>query len=225
MNDIKIAMCDDVEQLCLNIRDFCKYSDGIEFVGYCNNVSECIDMLKKSKPDILLLDIQIETEDAGIKIIPDILEVMPELKIIMLTAYADSGYIFEAIVSGASDYIVKTCTMEEIINKIKSVYNNDNNLEPEILAKFKQKSQDLAKAHKNLLYMLNIMITLSSTELEVLKELYNGKTYNDISRTRFVETSTVRSMSSRILKKFGASSMNSLITTLHEMKIFDMFIK
>ena len=67
MNDIKIAMCDDVEQLCLNIRDFCKYSDGIEFVGYCNNVSECIDMLKKSKPDILLLDIQIETEDAGIK--------------------------------------------------------------------------------------------------------------------------------------------------------------
>ena len=79
MNDIKIAMCDDVEQLCLNIRDFCKYSDGIEFVGYCNNVSECIDMLKKSKPDILLLDIQIETEDAGIKIIPDILEVMPEL--------------------------------------------------------------------------------------------------------------------------------------------------
>lgn len=225
MSKIKIAMCDDVEQLCINLKNFCRYSDEIEFVGYCTMSNECIDMLKNSKPDILLLDIQIETESAGISIIPDILEIMPDIKIIMLTAYSDSNYIFESMVSGASDYLLKNVEFDDIIKKVKSVYNNENYLDPEILSKFKQKSHDLAKAHKSLMYMVNKMITLSSTEFEVLKELYDGKTYNDIAHSRFVEASTVRSMCSRILKKFDSSNMNELLSILRDMKIFDMFIK
>ncbi len=65
------------------------------------------------------------------------------------------------------------------------------------------------------------MITLSSNELEVLTDIYNGKTYNEIAQERFVENTTVRSMCSRILRKFQAQNMNELITNLRDMKIFD----
>lgn len=71
--------------------------------------------------------------------------------------------------------------------------------------------------------MLNKMITLSSNELEVLTDIYNGKTYNEIAQERFVENITVRPMCSRILRKFQAQNMNELITNLRDMKIFDSF--
>ena len=71
--------------------------------------------------------------------------------------------------------------------------------------------------------MLNKMITLSSNELEVLTDIYNGKTYNEIAQERFVENTTVRSMCSCILRKFQAQNMNELITNLRDMKIFDSF--
>lgn len=223
MNTINVAMCDDAEYLCINIKNHFKYVEGVDFVGYTTGSDSCVDLILNTKPDILLLDIQIESKTSGIDILPALFDAAPDLKVIMLTSYMDSEYIFDSLANGASDYIIKSCSNNELTKKIKEVYNDTNTIEPEIFSIFKQKSQNLAIAHKSLIFVLNKMITLSSNEIEVLKALYNGESYNEIAEKRVVENTTVRSMGSRILRKFGASSMRDLINDLRNMKIFDLF--
>ncbi len=223
MKKIRLAICDDFEYLCINIKNQFKYSEEFDFLGYCTSAAKCTAMVESFKPDILLLDVQLETETAGIDIIPEILDKSPQTKIIMLTSYSNDDYIFDSIINGASDYICKNCTIDEMFSKIKNVYNNKSTLSPEIALKFNAKSREVTISHRSLIYMLDKIIKLSSSELEVLKDLYNGKTYNQIAKERFVEACTVRSMGSRILKKFNATNIKTLVRELHEIKIFDLF--
>ncbi len=223
MSKIKVAMCDDAEYLCINLKNQLKYQDELEFVGYTTASSSCADLVSETRPDVLLLDIQIETKTSGIDILPSLLKLSPDLKIIMLTSYMDSSYIFDSLSNGAEDYVMKSCSTEELIKKIREVYHSCNTIEPKIFNIFKQKSKNLASAHKSLIYLLNKMITLSPNETELLKALYNGESYTEIARRRVVEDTTVRSMASRILRKFDCSNMHDLIQDLRDMKIFDLF--
>lgn len=223
MNNIRVAMCDDTECLCVNIKNQLKYVEDMEFVGYTTDSGACVELVQNTRPDVLLLDIQMENRNSGIDILPQLLEAAPGTKIIMLTNYVDSTYIFNSLSIGAADYVEKTCSNEELFSKIRAVYNNENTIKPEIFNAFKQKTQTLATAHKSLMFAFSRMITLSATELEVLKALYDGLTYNDIAKMRTTENTTVRSMGSRILRKFGVTSMRELIESLREMKIFDLF--
>lgn len=223
MDKIKVAMCDDAEYLCVNIKNHFKYLDDLEFVGYTTDSAACAKLVGETTPDILLLDIQMETKTSGIDILPKLQTILPELKIIMLTSYMDSAYIFDSLANGAADYVIKSCSNEELVQKIRDVYHGCNTLEPQIFNIFKQKSQSLSTAHKSLIFVLNKMISLSPNEVELLKDLYNGESYTEIARKRFVENTTVRSMASRILRKFDCSNMHDLIQNLRDMKVFDLF--
>lgn len=216
-------MCDDVDFLCQNIKEHIKYHDDLEFLGYCTSASGCAKMIKRYNPDVLLLDIQLESEYAGIEIIPSLLEEKSDLKIIVMSSYSYSDYIFHAIVNGAVDYITKDCSIEQIIEKIYDAYNNKSSLMPEISQKFTTMSRELNTSHKSLIYMLNIVITLSKTEFEILKLLCTGMSNNEIAKMRYTEVSTVRSTCSNILKKFHATNMKSLVNSINELHVFDYF--
>ena len=223
MDKIKVVMCDDAEYLCVSIKNHFKYLDDLEFVGYTIDSASCVKLVSETKPDILLLDIQMETKTSGIDILPKLQTVTPNLKIIMLTSYMDSTYIFDSLANGAADYVIKSCSNEELVQKIRDVYRGCNALEPQIFNIFKQKSKNLSTAHKSLIFVLNKMISLSPKEVELLKALYNGESYTEIAQKRFVENTTVRSMGSRILRKFDCSNMHDLIQNLRDMKVFDLF--
>lgn len=223
MKNIKVAMCDDAEYLCNNIKNYFNYAEGLEFVGYTTEAASCGEMIAKTQPDVLLLDVRMESDAAGIDILPELFDIKNDLKVIMLTSYMDNQYIFDSLANGASDYIIKSCSNDELIKKIKSVYNDCNTLEPEIFNIFKKKSHDLATAHKSIIFMLGKLISLSPNEFQVLKALYNGDSYSKIAKERVVEDTTVRSMGSRILKKFGESNMRELINNLKELQIFELF--
>ena len=135
----------------------------------------------------------------------------------------DSTYIFDSLANGAADYVIKTCSSEDLMQKIRDVYHGCNTIEPQIFNIFKQKSKGLATAHKSLIFVLSKMITLSPKEVELLKDLYNGESYNEIAKKRVVENTTVRSMGSRILHKFDSPNMQVLIQNLRDTKVFDLF--
>lgn len=223
MDKIKVAMCDDAEYLCVSIKNHFKYLDDLEFVGYTTDSPSCINLVSECSPDILLLDIQMESKTSGIDILPKLQNAAEDLKIIMLTSYMDSTYIFDSLANGAVDYVIKSCSNEDLVQKIRDVYHGCNTLEPQIFNIFKQKSKNLATAHKSLIFVLSKMITLSPNEVELLKALYNGESYNEIAQKRVVESTTVRSMGSRILRKFDSPNMQILIQNLRDMKIFDLF--
>ena len=223
MNKIRVAICDDLEFLCQNLQNHFKYQEDIEFVGYCTSAKECPKLVKDSCPDVLLLDIQMEKETAGIDIISELLEENPKLKIIIMSSFAYNEYIFSALINGATDYVTKDCSVEQIIQKIHDAYLNQTQLLPEISQKFTDMSRTLNESHQSLIYMLSILITLSKTEFEILKLACAGKSNDAIAKLRFTEVSTVRSMCSNILKKFGATNMKNLVNSINNLHVFDHF--
>ena len=140
---MKVAICDDMDSLCVYFTALLNKVEGIEVVGAAHNGDECLQMVRKTEPDILMLDIQMRTNDEGLTIIEDLLIIEPELKIVILTAHEVEEYIFRAIALGAKDYVCKTSSDEEIVEKIRAVYEDKVMLSQE-------NSQIIAKRAKDI---------------------------------------------------------------------------
>ena len=139
----------------------------------------------------------------------------------MLTNYDDNNYIFSAFVNGATDYVLKTLSNQEILQALNNVSENRTSLRPEIAQKLVQKSKEIQKQNLSLVYAINMLTKLSTSEFEVLKQCYYGESYKQIAETRFVDVSTIRTLASRIIKKFHYGNMKELVKALTKLNIFE----
>ncbi len=137
------AICDDAEYLCKSFEWAFENEPNLIFEGFATDEQSCLELIREKKPEILLLDIQMEEPTTGIEIIPNLKKIMPELKIIMLTNYDDNNYIFSAFVNGATDYVLKTLSNQEILQAMYNVSENRTSLRPEIAQKLVQKSKEI----------------------------------------------------------------------------------
>lgn len=218
---IRVAMCDDAKFLCDGFQEqFALFSD-LEFVGAVYSAAECPALLERERPDVLLLDIRMETEVAGIDVIPQIKQQFPDTKIIMLTSYNDDDYVFAAFANGADDYCEKTMPVDQIAEIIVNAYRNTTYLRPQIAKKLAQRTREVQQNQISLLYLYNKISQLSTGEYELLREMYYGASYKKIAEDKFVEIDSVRKMAKRVLKRMNARSMKDLIAQLHTLKIFE----
>ncbi len=215
------AICDDAEYLCKSFEWAFENESNLVFEGFATDEQSCLELVREKKPEILLQDIQMEAPTTGIEIIPKLKEIMPELKIIMLTNYDDNNYIFSAFVNGATDYVLKTLSNQEILQALYNVSENRSSLRPEIAQKLVQKSKEIQKQNLSLVYAINMLTKLSTSEFEVLKQSYYGESYKQIAETRFVDVSTIRTLASRIIKKFHYNNMKELVKALTKLNIFE----
>ena len=224
-NIIRWAICDDADYICRNFQLDLSTYDNFKFEGKANNTSECLDVVSKTKPDILLLDIQMQEEKTGIDIIPEIKSISPNTKIIMITSFEDSEYIFNAFANGADNYISKTEDIDFIVKTIINVHNNTSVLRPEIAQILANKSKQVADMQKSMLHLIEIISKLSTSEYMIFKAVCLGKSYKEIASENFIDVSTVRTHGSRIIKKFNAKSMNEVVNTISELNVMDLFDK
>ena len=222
MDKIRIAVCDDFKEITEYIEFFCAKEDDVECVATASGSEECIDIVREHKPDILLLDIQMEEDDSGIQLLPKLLEIHPEMKIIILTAHLEDEYIFSTFALGVSNYMLKSIPFGEMLDIIREVAQNRTIVRPEIA---KILASNSIKMKSSLLYLVNILVKLSPSEFEILRDLYDGLSYTDISKKRYVSMSTVKNHALRILKKNDFHSMKELISELRDLKIFDLIDK
>ena len=107
MSVIRTILCDDEKLLCENYRMCMEKIPKFECVGMAYNVEECIRLLNAAEADLLLLDVQISSASDGIDIVPQIKQMKPEIKIIMLTSHKEDEKIFRAIAAGVEGYVIK----------------------------------------------------------------------------------------------------------------------
>ena len=143
----------------------------------------------------------------------------------MITSFDDSEYIFNAFANGADNYVSKTENIDFIVKTIINVYNNDSVLRPEIAQILANKSKQVANMQKSMLYLIEIISKLSTSEYMILKALCLGKTYKQIASENFIDASTVRTHGSRIIKKFNAKSMDEVVNAINELNVLDLFNK
>lgn len=219
---IRVLIVDDMEEIREYLRDLiAEFADDIQVAGFASSGREAVEAALRDRPDVVLMDVQMETRTAGVTAIDAIHKAAPEIRCIVLTIHENDEYLFQAYQCGASDYIIKTMEPQAIVAAIRDVYENELLLRPQVAKKFIREYQRLQANQSQVQEALEVMLLLSAAEYEVLRLINDGYSYRDIARLRFVEESTIRSQANHILKKFRKKRMRDVVALLRDLNILN----
>ena len=143
---INVMIADDQELICQSLEIVIKSKSDMKVVAIANNGWETVDLAKKHKPDVLLLDIRMPGIN-GVECIKILKEKKLETKIIILTTFDDDEYIFEAVKNGASGYLLKGISLDELVKSIRLVANGGTLINPDVATKVCKLFSEMAKSN------------------------------------------------------------------------------
>ena len=222
MEKIQIVIADDMEAHRRRLERIIHSDKNLELAGSAKSGYEAIAFAAIKKPSIVLMDIEMESQMAGIKAAAEINKISPTTKIIMLTIHQDNNIVFAAFQTGIVDYLIKSAPKEEILEAIYSATNNQSPIRPIIAEKIRQEFARIKTSEDNLAQSFKVISNLTQSELEVLKLLCNGLKRKEIADIRTVEIDTIKKQINSLLKKFDKSSTKEIVKKVSELKIFDM---
>ncbi|TBL68619.1 response regulator transcription factor [Paenibacillus thalictri] len=198
---------------------------GIECVAHADSAGAAIEQASLVQPDVILMDIEMDSQYAGIHAAKEINEKFPHIKIIVLTVHKDENFIFSAFQTGIMDYLLKTASNEEIAEAIMAAYYNRSPIRPMIAEKIRGEFARVKRAESSLMYVIQIISELTPSELQVLRLLCEGRSRKQIAEERYVEYETIKKQINSILKKFKQASISEVIESVNELRIFEVLKK
>lgn len=200
MNKISVVLADDHSILRAGLKLLLESQHDIQVVAEAENADRAIEACSKYMPDILILDISMP-EGSGLPVIDKIKYDSPKTKTIVLTMHTDIEWIKSSIAAGAHGYIVKKYAETELLLAIRSVHQgipfiktaDESELRPRHL---------VDSAGENI---------LSERELEVLKYIAYGYTYDEIAKKIFVSVKSIETYRGRISKKLSLDTRAKMV--------------
>ena len=220
---IRVLICDDMEEIRNYMAASLSTDDEIDIVATAASGAEAVRLADELKPDIILMDIQMESETSGIAATEKIVQGNPAVKVIILTIHNDDALIMSAYHAGAVDYMIKMSSAEEIIDHIKTVYSMDCFIGPLITRRLSEEYDKLKFKQQSLLFFINGFSNLTKIEREILKLLYMGYSKTQISKMRTIEHSTVVSHVKHIRKKLEFGSTKEMVNFLKKIRFYEEF--
>ena len=219
---IRVLIAEDIEPVLRRYGRILGTDPEIEVIAQVQTGEEAAREALLLHPDVILMDVEMETRTAGLDASRTILsQASPTPKIIILTVYEDDETVFEAFRLGVTDYVLKNSAPEELIGCVRDAYLNRSPIRPEIARKIRDEFQRIKKQEDSLLYCIQIVSQLTQTELDILTMMSRGYTRSQICEIRYVELSTVKSQIHTILKKFGKNNMQELIAMLNHLHVLE----
>jgi len=202
--DIRVVIFEDNLLLRESLFQLINGSPGFTCVGAFANCDDIISNIKRTNPDVVLMDIQMPGKDGieGVKIIK---KNFPEIRIIMQTVVEDEERIFASICNGASGYLLKTTTPSRLLQAIVEVYEGGAPMTPAIAGKVLEKFRRQSPPSSGELNDLSIR------EKEILKCLVEGMSYKMIASSCKISIDTVRFHIRNIYEKLHVSSKSEAV--------------
>jgi DNA-binding NarL/FixJ family response regulator len=192
---LRVMLVDDHELVRAGIRALVEAEDDIEVVGEADSVRRAVEEAERSWPDVIVMDVRL-ADGSGIEATREIRASRPDVKVLMLTSFADDDALFASIMAGASGYILKEIRSGELLHAIRSVGDGKSLLDPAVtssvlerLRKHKQAFQDRKLGR------------LSAQEERILGMVADGKTNKQIGDELSLAEKTVKNYVSSILTK------------------------
>lgn len=221
MEKIRVAICEDMKHVREYFSAVISAQEDMELVGEAENGVNILEFAEKARPNVILMDIQMESERAGIEATIKLKEQFPEIKIVISTIHDSDELIFEAFEAGAMDYILKNGNEEELLSAVRNAHSNTHLAMQRVIDEFRK----MKKEKQSLMYMVNMMCNLSPTELETLTLLCQGMKRSEIAERRCVELITVHTMVGRIMKKLGYKNSFAMIEDVKSLGVLNLLQK
>lgn len=194
---IKVMLADDHILMREGIRQLLEFDHSIEIVGEVSNGEQCMNMIYKVKPQVLLLDINMPVKN-GIEVLQEIRNNRLDVKVLILTVHNEIDYLLKAMDIGVNGYILKESDFSELKKAIDTVMSGETYIQPNLIPLLNNRmvSRDKDK---------DKIEELTKRELEVLIEVANGKLNKEIANELKISERTVKNHISNIFKKIDVS--------------------
>lgn len=220
---IRILIADDMMPIREYLRMVIGHEPGMEIVRTVETGAEAVECALETRPDVILMDLEMESRWAGVEAIRRIMAELPQTRCVVLTHFSDDSTVYAAFEAGAVDYVIKNSSVNEILEAIRGAAADCCPIRPQVARKILEEFRILRCERAALVNTLNIVYKLTPTELSFLKLLAEGKSRQEIAAIRHVEPSTIRTHVGNILKKFDEKSVADVVNRLRTLGIFDIF--
>ena len=178
-------------------------SRGFRLVAECENVKRALELLPKTRPDVVLMDINLPGV-SGVEGVKQLKRILPATQFVMLTVYEDTDYIYNAIAAGATGYLLKQTSKEELLSAVVDVHRGGSPMNTRIARKVVQFFRQTPAA-------VTPGEALSPREEEVLGLLARGYLYKEIAGNLNVSVPTVNTYVRRVYEKLHVRSRGQAI--------------
>jgi two-component system response regulator DevR len=203
---ISVMLVDDHAIVRLGLRTLINDQPDIEVVGEAGTAAEALRSVEQLQPQVVLMDIRLPGQ-GGLEATREITRRFPQVKVVMLTSFADEELVISAIRAGAVGYLIKEVGNEEVLRAIRMAAEGKSVMDAETTRKLFARVR--ASEHKE---QEDAFRDLSQRELEVLYEVLQGKTNAEIAESLHLSEKTARNYVSACLEKLGLSNRIELAT-------------
>jgi DNA-binding NarL/FixJ family response regulator len=197
MSPAKIFITDDHYMIVEGIRSLLQHEKSIEWMGHATNATSCLAFVELQQPDVILMDINLP-DMSGIDLCKKVKDKFPGIHILGLSSFNQQSFIQKMMDNGASGYLLKNATREELLEAIETVMLEGKYLSLEASATMK-KNED------------SKIPILTRREKEVLGLIAEGLTNHEIGEKLFISTTTVDTHRKNLLSKFAVKNTATLI--------------
>jgi two-component system, NarL family, response regulator DevR len=192
---IRVMLVDDHELIRQGLRGYLGRRPRMAVVAEAGTVRQAVIRAARERPDVVVMDVQLP-DGSGIEACRAIRADIPDTKLLMLTAFADDEAVMSSIMAGASAFLLKTSSGEEIANAIEKVAAGESLLDPGVTRKVLDQVRQLATAPRK-----DDEPKLTDNETKILERIAEGKTNREIASEIYLSEKTVKKYVSNILDK------------------------
>ncbi|MCU0386186.1 MAG: response regulator transcription factor [Flavihumibacter sp.] len=204
---LRISIFDDNKNIRESIKMLLETVPDFQVVGAYCHVLDCVDDVKESKPDVVLMDIEMPGM-TGIAALIKLKQEFPNIQVLMQTVFEDDDRVFDSICAGASGYILKNQLNTKLVDAIRELQFGGSPMSPSIARKVLNKLQSIPQ-HVRPDQAPDYHLT--AREKDVLSCLVNGLSYKMIAAELSISYETVRSHVKKIYEKLHVASLTEMV--------------
>jgi DNA-binding NarL/FixJ family response regulator len=205
---IKLFIVDDHYMVIEGIHSLLQNEKDIEWMGHASNATSCLSFLQHEKPDVILMDINLP-DKSGIDLCKEVKEKYPSIYILGLSTFNQQSFIEKMMANGASGYLLKNATQQELMDGITTVIKGKQYLSFDAAIAVRKTEAE------------NEMPVITRREKEVLELIADGLTNIEIGLKLFISNTTVDTHRKNLLAKFNARNTASLVKIAMQLNLLE----
>jgi two-component system NarL family response regulator len=211
---LRVLIVDDHALFRRGLQMVLKQEEDLEVVGEAGDGHEAVQKAQELMPDVILMDVRMPRR-SGIEATQQIKDVLPHVKILMLTISDEEADLYDAIKAGASGYLLKEISIDEVADAIRSVWAGQSRISPSMASKLLTEFAAISKRADESQRLPAPRLT--DREMEVLKLVAQGLNNRDIAKELFISENTVKNHIRNILEKLHLHSrMEAVVYAVRE---------
>ncbi len=202
---ITVVIADDQTLFREGIKDLLENEKNITVVGEAADGREALRLVKKLKPNVILLDIKLPHMD-GIEATRQIHKDCPTTNVLILSSYEDEAHVMEAIQAGANGYLSKMLPAAELVNALKTFANQGVMIPQPVMSKLIEGLRQMGSANSEA-----SLVALTKTEIKVLSNLGQGQSNKEIAASLTCSVKTIKNHLNSMFQKLSVSNRTEAV--------------